>query len=100
MSLFNFGIEVWGAAFNAMYFSRIDKFTKKTYKYGYTSNLITINDKIKERDRKVWDSMVDDRNHILYDLHPPQRDRNGLRSRGHNFILPRVNTERCRNIFL
>ena len=58
MSLFNFGIEVWGAAFNAKYFSRNDK-------YGYTSNLITINDKIKERDRKLWDSMVDDRNHIL-----------------------------------
>ena len=51
MSLFNFGIEVWGAAFNANYLSRIDKFNKRAYKYGYTSNLITINDKIKERDR-------------------------------------------------
>ena len=82
-----------GAAFNAKYLSRIDKFNKRACTYGYTSNLITINDKIKKRDRKLWDSIVDDRNHILRDLLPPQRDRNGLRSRGHNFILPRVNTE-------
>ena len=92
-SLFNFGIEVWGAVFNAKYLSRIDKFNKRAYRYGYTSNLITINDKIKERDRKLWDSIVDDRNHILYDLLPPQRDSNGLRSRGNNFILSRVNTK-------
>ena len=89
-----------GAAFNAKYLSRIDKFNKRAYKYGYTSNLITINDKIKERDRKLWDSIVDDRNHILYDLLPPQRDSNGLRSRGHNFILFGVNTERYKNIFI
>ena len=100
MSLFIFGIEVWEAAFNAKYLSRIVKFNKRAYKYAYTSNLITINDKIKERDRKLWDSIVDDRNHILHDLLPPQRDRNGLRSRGHNFILPRVNTERYKNIFI
>ena len=37
---------------------------------------------------------------ILHDLLPPQRDRNGLRSREHNFILPRVNTERYKNIFI
>ena len=43
-SLFNFGMEVWGAAFNAKYLSRIGKFNKSAYKYGYTSNLITIND--------------------------------------------------------
>ena len=53
-----------------------------------SSNLITINDKIKERDRKLWDSIFDDRDLILYDLLPPQRDSNGLRSRGHNFVLP------------
>ena len=99
-SLFNFGIEVWGAAFNAKYLGRIDRFNKRAYKYGYTSNLITINDKIKERDRKLWDSIVDDRNHILYDFLPPQRDSNGRRSRGHNLILPRVNTERYKNIFI
>ena len=68
MSLFNFGIEVWRAVFNAKYLSRIDKFKKRAYRYGYTSNVITINDKIRERDRKLWDSIVDDRNHILHDI--------------------------------
>ena len=98
-SLFNFGIKVWATAFNAKYLSRIDKFNKKAYKYRYTSNLITINDKIKERDRKLWDSIVDDQNHILYDLLPPQRDSNGLRS-GRIFILPRDDTEHYKNIFI
>ena len=65
-----------------------------------SSNLITINDKIKERDRKLWDSIVDDRNHILYDLLPPQRDSNGLRSRGHNFVLPRLIPNVNKNIFI
>ena len=64
-----------GAAFNAKYLSRIDKFNKRAYKYGYTSNLITINDKIKERDRKLWGSTADDWNHILQDLLPPQRQK-------------------------
>ena len=36
---------------------------------------------------------------ILHDLLPQQRQREGLRDRGHNSMLPNVGTERSKNTF-
>ena len=48
---------------------------------------------------KLWKSIIINPNHCLYDLLPPNRTRT-LRGRGHNFILPRVSTERFKRIFV
>ena len=99
VSLFNYVIEVCGPSFNAKQYSRIDKFNIIAFKYGYTGSLLTMSDLIYCRDRKLWDANVSDPRHVLHDLVPQQRQRGGLRDRGHNFILSNVCTELFKNAF-
>ena len=99
VSLFFYAIEVWGGAFQSKYLSRIDNFFKRAVRYGYTTKALTINDIINDRDMKLWKSITDNSNHCLYDLLPPQRTRQ-LRNRGHNYILPRIRTERFKSSFI
>ena len=51
------------------------------------------------RDRELWDTTLSNPRHVLYDLVPQQRQRGGLRDRGHSFILRNVCTERFKNVF-
>ena len=37
LSLFHFGIEVWGSALLKKYLERIDKFFRRAYRYGCVS---------------------------------------------------------------
>ena len=48
---------------------------------------------------KLWKSITDNSNHCLFDLLPPERTRQ-LRNRGHNYILPRIRTERFKSSFI
>ena len=82
-----------------IYLTRIDKFLKRAARLGYTTRSVSIKDVIKDRDMKLWKSIIINPNHCLYDLLPPKRTRT-LRDRGHNFILPRVSTERFKRVFV
>ena len=99
VSLFFYAIEVWGGASQSKYLSRIDKFFKRAVRYGYTTKVLTINNIINDRDMKLWKSITDNSNHCLFDLLPPERTRQ-LRNRGHNYILPRIRTERFKSSFI
>lgn len=99
MSLFLYAIEVQACAYENKYLTRIDKFLKRAARLGYTTRSVSIKDVIKDRDMKLWKSIIINPNHCLYDLLPPNRTRT-LRGRGHNFILPRVSTERFKRIFV
>ena len=50
MSVFLYGLEVWGSAFQGRYLDRIDTFIKRTYRFGYTNKIILFSDVIKNRD--------------------------------------------------
>lgn len=99
MSLFLYGIEVWGSAYEDKYLNRIDRFCKRAFKFGYTTKYIFISDVIANRDDKMWKRIACNPNHSLYDLLPPKRGRE-LRKRGHKFILPKVRTERFKRTFI
>ena len=100
MSLFLYGIEVWGAAYQGKYLDRIDRFFKGAFRFGCTSNLYVIVEVIRNRDCKLWNTITDTTpSHPLYQLLPPKKQR-FLRNRGHHFILPTVKTERFRRSFL
>ena len=89
MSLFLYGIEIWGAAYQGKYLDRIDKFFKRAFIFGYTYNLYAIAEVIRNRDCKLWNTITDTPSHPLYQLLPPKKQR-FLRNRGHDFILPAV----------
>ena len=98
MSVFLYGIEVWGAAYQRKYVDRIDRFLKRAHRFGFVTKKTTILDLIKDRDSKLFKNVIRD-DHILHDLLPPKRKR-VLRERKHDFIFPRVRTERFKQSFL
>ena len=98
MSVFLYGIEVWGAAYQGKYLDRIDRFLMRAHRFGFTTKKTTILDLIKGRDYKLFKNVISD-DHILYDLLPPKR-RRVLRERKHDFILPRIKTERFKHCFI
>ena len=99
MSLFLYAIEVWGSALECQYLSPVDKFCERAYKYGYLLNFTFIKDILRARDKLLWEQITKDCDHCLRDLLPMQR-RRSLRSRGHNYILPRIRTERFKRTFI
>ena len=99
MSLFLYGIEIWGAAYQGKHLDRIDRFFKRAFRFGYTNNLYVIAEVIRNRDCKLWNTIIDTPSHPLYQLLPPKKQR-FLRKRGHDFILPAVKTERFKRSFI
>ena len=52
MSIFLYGIEVWGAAYQRQYLDRIDRFLKRAHRFGFVTKNITILDLIRERTQR------------------------------------------------
>ena len=67
LSLFYYGIEVWGSALLKKYLERIDKFFRRTCRYGYVLKEYKMSELIEERD-KTFNNIVYDPDHVLYDL--------------------------------
>ena len=81
------------------YIKRIDKFCRRAVRCGYTENCISIFDIIEQRDKVMWNKIISNERHCLYDLLPVKRTRK-LREREHDFILPKVHTERFKRCFI
>ena len=99
MSLFLYALEEWACAHQGKYIAQIDKFCRRALRYGYTSKYTPMTSYIVLRDTQLWNNIITDAAHPLYDLLPPQRS-SFLRSRGHDFTLPRVRTERLKRCFI
>ena len=85
LSLFYYGIEVWGSALQNKYLQRIDKFFRRAYKFGYTLKEYNILHLVEERDKSLFAKIMIDLDHILYDLLPEKQSR-FLRKRQHSFL--------------
>ena len=99
MSLFFYGIEIWGAAHQGKCLNRIDRFVKRAFRFGYTNHLYVMAEVITNGDCKLWNTITDTPSHPRYQLLPPKKQR-FLRNRGHDFILPAVKTERLKRSFI
>ena len=99
LSLFVYGLEVWGSACKK-YLDRIDNFCKQTYRYGYTAKPdFEISTLIEGRDKLLFNNITTTKDHPLQDLLPPKRSKM-LTTRGHEFQLHQVRTERYKNLFM
>jgi hypothetical protein len=99
LSLFHYGIEVWGSALQNKYLQRIDKFLRRAYRFGYTLKEYKISQLVEEKDKALFAKIVKDPDHALHNLLPERRSRT-LRERKHSFILPMIKTERFKRSFL
>ncbi|CAB4017597.1 Hypothetical predicted protein [Paramuricea clavata] len=75
LSLFLYGIEIWGSALQKKYLERIDKFLKRAYRYGYVLKEYKISELIETRDRILFNRILDNPEHILYELLPEKRQK-------------------------
>ena len=68
MSLFKYGIEVWGSALEKKYLDRIDKFLRREHRYGYTTKRVQIIDVVKEKGMSLFEKICSNPYHSLYEL--------------------------------
>ena len=67
MSVFTYAIEVWACAYGGKYLSKIDKFCKRAWNYGYTRER---SDAIHISDKQLWKKITATDTHCLTDLLP------------------------------
>lgn len=100
LSVITYGIQIWGAA-NKSYISQVDKVFKRAARCGFTKSILSTETLIKKHDKKIWEKLIKAPDSSqLSDLLPPKRRRSGLRNRKHDFILPKVRTERFKKCFI
>jgi hypothetical protein len=73
LSLFLYGIEIWGAALHKKYLESIDKFFKRAYRHVYVLKEYKMSDLIETRYRILFNRILDNPEHILYELLPEKR---------------------------
>ena len=92
MPLFIYGVELWGSTYHK-YINQIDKFISRAYRNGYIADKFNFSEVISDRDRKLWNKIINDIDNALQELLPNKLNR-PLRQRGHEFELPLIRTER------
>ena len=99
MSLFTYRIRVWGVAVYTKYLSQIDRLLRRAFRFGYIQHESSIQKVIKNRDVRLWKSIMGTSSHPLQDLLPPLKNR-ARRGRSHPYQIPCVNTERFKKCFV
>ena len=96
MPLFIYGVELWGGTYHK-YINQIDKFISRAYRNGYIADKFNFSEvNISDRDRKLWNKIINDIDNALQELLPNKLNR-PLRQRGHEFELPLIRTERYKH---
>ena len=89
LSLFYYAIEVWGSALQAKYIDKFNKFLNRAFRYGYTQNKYSMAKMIEERDRLLFNKVMHNPEHCLYELLPEKRQL-PLRERDHYWTFPLI----------
>ena len=87
MSLFTYGIDLWGGTYYNKYVSQIVKFINRAYRNGYIPEKVNFREIIMDRDKKLWNKIINNENNALQELLLNKINR-PLRQRGHEFELP------------
>ena len=99
VSLFTYCIRVWDVATYTKYLSQIDRLGRRAFRFGYIQHESSIQQVIKDRDARLWKSIMGASSHPLKDLLPPLKNR-ALRGRWHPYQIPRAITERFKKCFV
>ena len=98
LSLFTYFIRVWGFADYTKYLSQIDRLLRRAFRFGYIQHETSIQQVIKDRDVRLWKSIMGASSHPLQDLPPPPL-RTGFSAVGRIFTRSHVLIQRgLRNV--
>ena len=98
ISLFTYGISVWSTATYDKYLSRIDKFQKRAFRFGFLKEVMPVACLLETSDRNLWKGITSSTESPLADFLPSKA--RPLRNRGHTYILPQIRTERFKRCFI
>ena len=88
LSRLMYALPAWGPLLNVELVHKIDGFLKRSFRYGFTNKLITIQLLLDSATEDLFCKMKSF-NHCLHPLLPPDRTLNQvLGTRGHSFQLP------------
>ena len=73
MSIFTYGIELWGCAYYSKYLNQVDKLINCVYKYGYMPGRASIKQIINKRNKKLWNKITSITKNALQELLPDKR---------------------------
>ena len=76
LSLFLYGIEIWGSSLQKKYLNQIDKFFKRAHRFGYVLREYKMSELIETRDKTLFKEIIDNPDHILSELLPGKRQKN------------------------
>ena len=99
LSLFTYCIRVWAVAAYTKYLSQIDRLVRRAFRFEYIQHESSIQQDIKDRDARLWTSIMGASSHPLKVLLPSLKNR-ALRDGSHPYQIPRVNTERFKKCFV
>ena len=71
----------------------------RVYRSGYIADKFNFGEVISDRDRKLWNKIINDKDNALQELLTNKLNR-PLRQRGHEFELPLIRTERYKRSFI
>ena len=74
------------------YLSKIDKFQKRTVRFGDLKEVMPVTKLLENSGKKIWTRITSSTDSPLADLLPHKRTRL-LRSRSHAYVLPLLRTE-------
>jgi hypothetical protein len=82
-------LSAWGSYLSVEQVGRIDALLKRAKRYGFTSFYYNFNGLLEHADCKMFDSIQYEHNCLHFILPPVKAGDCNLRTRGHNFVLPR-----------
>ena len=94
LSLFTYCIRVWGVADYTKYLSQIDRLLRRAFRFGYIQHETSIQQVIKDRNVRLWKSIMGTSPHPLEDLLPPPPLRTGFSAVGRIFTRSHVLIQR------
>lgn len=90
ISKITYASQSWRGFSTATDLQKLNSVIHKATKWGYLENSFpTIEDLLDKRDSKLFSQLLNDPNHTLHFLLPPEKPLNyNLRQRAHNRVLP------------
>ena len=91
LSKLTYASQFWWGFLNSNEKNRLESFLRKSERFNFYSGSSTFEELAETADSRLFNSIINNPQHVLYPLLPPKKDNlfHNLRPRVHSFILPK-----------
>ena len=95
-----YALPAWGGFITVALMDQINAFFRRAVKYKMTSKIFTIDELLKNSDRSLFNKICNTNHCLNFCLPEEKSEIYHLRPKGHNFLLPKITSELCKNSFI